>query len=89
VKFPDQFTSLSLSPRRIRSPLISRLFLHHTHRTHTHTHIQIEHIENRKKEREKEREGEREREKMIKAILIFNNNGKPRLSKFYEYHVSI
>ena len=24
---------------------------------------------------------------MIKAILIFNNNGKPRLSKFYEYHV--
>jgi AP-3 complex subunit sigma len=25
---------------------------------------------------------------MIKAILIFNNHGKPRLSKFYEYYVS-
>ena len=26
---------------------------------------------------------------MIKAILIFNNHGKPRLSKFYTYYVSI
>lgn len=26
---------------------------------------------------------------MIKAILIFNNHGKPRLSKFYERYVSI
>ncbi len=25
---------------------------------------------------------------MIKAILIFNNHGKPRLSKFYEHYVS-
>ena len=24
---------------------------------------------------------------MIKAILIFNNHGKPRLTKFYEYYV--
>ncbi|KAI2661927.1 AP-3 complex subunit sigma-1 [Labeo rohita] len=24
---------------------------------------------------------------MIKAILIFNNHGKPRLSKFYEHYV--
>ena len=23
---------------------------------------------------------------MIKAILIFNNHGKPRLSKFYQYY---
>lgn len=26
---------------------------------------------------------------MIKAILVFNNHGKPRLSKFYQYFVSI
>lgn len=26
-------------------------------------------------------------EKMIKAILIFNNHGKPRLNKFYQYYV--
>lgn len=26
---------------------------------------------------------------MIKAILVFNNHGKPRLSKFYEFYVSI
>ena len=26
--------------------------------------------------------------KMIKAILVFNNHGKPRLSKFYQYYVS-
>lgn len=26
---------------------------------------------------------------MIKAILIFNNHGKPRLSKFYQPYVSI
>ena len=25
---------------------------------------------------------------MIKAILIFNNHGKPRLNKFYQYYVS-
>lgn len=25
---------------------------------------------------------------MIKAILVFNNHGKPRLSKFYQYYVS-
>lgn len=25
---------------------------------------------------------------MIKAILVFNNHGKPRLSKFYEFYVS-
>ena len=25
---------------------------------------------------------------MIKAILIFNNHGKPRLNKFYHYYVS-
>lgn len=25
---------------------------------------------------------------MIKAILVFNNHGKPRLSKFYQYFVS-
>lgn len=24
---------------------------------------------------------------MIKAILVFNNHGKPRLSKFYQYFV--
>ena len=24
---------------------------------------------------------------MIKAILIFNNHGKPRLNKFYQYYV--
>jgi len=23
---------------------------------------------------------------MIKAILIFNNHGKPRLNKFYQYY---
>jgi hypothetical protein len=27
--------------------------------------------------------------RMIKAILIFNNHGKPRLNKFYQYYVSI
>lgn len=27
--------------------------------------------------------------KMIKAILVFNNHGKPRLSKFYQYFVSL
>lgn len=27
--------------------------------------------------------------KMIKAILIFNNHGKPRLSKFYQRYVSV
>ena len=26
---------------------------------------------------------------MISAILIFNNHGKPRLSKFYEFYVSL
>ena len=26
--------------------------------------------------------------RMIKAILIFNNHGKPRLNKFYQYYVS-
>ena len=26
---------------------------------------------------------------MIKAILVFNNHGKPRLTKFYQYYVSI
>lgn len=26
---------------------------------------------------------------MIKAILIFNNHGKPRLIRFYQYFVSI
>lgn len=26
---------------------------------------------------------------MIKAILVFNNHGKPRLSKFYQYFVGI
>lgn len=26
---------------------------------------------------------------MIKAILVFNNHGKPRLSKFYHYFVSV
>ena len=26
---------------------------------------------------------------MIKAILIFNNHGKPRLNKFYQYYVSM
>lgn len=26
---------------------------------------------------------------MIKAILVFNNHGKPRLSKFYQYFVSL
>lgn len=26
---------------------------------------------------------------MIKAILVFNNHGKPRLSKFYQFFVSI
>ena len=26
---------------------------------------------------------------MIKAILIFNNHGKPRLNKFYQYYVSV
>lgn len=26
---------------------------------------------------------------MIKAILVFNNHGKPRLSKFYQYFVSV
>lgn len=26
---------------------------------------------------------------MIKAILVFNNHGKPRLTKFYYYYVSI
>lgn len=26
---------------------------------------------------------------MIKAILVFNNHGRPRLSKFYQYFVSI
>ena len=25
---------------------------------------------------------------MIKAILVFNNHGKPRLIKFYSYYVS-
>lgn len=25
---------------------------------------------------------------MIQAILIFNNHGKPRLSKFYDFYVS-
>jgi len=25
---------------------------------------------------------------MIKAILVFNNHGKPRLLKFYHYYVS-
>jgi len=25
---------------------------------------------------------------MIKAILVFNNHGKPRMSKFYQYFVS-
>lgn len=25
---------------------------------------------------------------MIKAILVFNNHGRPRLSKFYQYFVS-
>jgi len=25
---------------------------------------------------------------MIKAILVFNNHGKPRLTKFYQYYVS-
>lgn len=25
-------------------------------------------------------------QKMIKAILIFNNHGKPRLNKFYHYY---
>lgn len=24
---------------------------------------------------------------MIKAILVFNNHGKPRLTKFYEFYV--
>jgi len=26
---------------------------------------------------------------MIKAILVFNNQGKPRLTKFYQYYVSV
>lgn len=26
---------------------------------------------------------------MIKAILVFNNHGKPRLSKFYQFYVSL
>lgn len=26
---------------------------------------------------------------MIQAILIFNNHGKPRLTKFYDFYVSI
>ena len=26
---------------------------------------------------------------MIKGILVFNNHGKPRLTKFYTYYVSI
>ncbi|KAH9640618.1 hypothetical protein HF086_000562 [Spodoptera exigua] len=26
---------------------------------------------------------------MIKAILVFNNHGKPRLSKFYQYFVFV
>ena len=25
---------------------------------------------------------------MIKAILVFNNHGKPRMSRFYQYYVS-
>ena len=25
--------------------------------------------------------------RMIKAILVFNNHGKPRLTKFYQYYV--
>ena len=25
---------------------------------------------------------------MIKAILVFNNHGKPRLSKFFQFYVS-
>ena len=25
---------------------------------------------------------------MIKAILVFNNHGKPRVNKFYQYYVS-
>ncbi len=25
---------------------------------------------------------------MIKAILIFNNHGKPRVNKFYQFYVS-
>lgn len=29
-----------------------------------------------------------DRNKMIKAILVFNNHGRPRLSKFYQYFVS-
>lgn len=31
----------------------------------------------------------RRRVNMIKAILIFNNHGKPRLIRFYQYFVSI
>ena len=30
----------------------------------------------------------RTKAKMIKAILVFNNHGKPRMTKFYEYYVS-
>ena len=26
---------------------------------------------------------------MIKAVLVFNNQGKPRLIKFFEHYVSI
>ena len=26
---------------------------------------------------------------MIKAILVFNNHGKPRLLKFYQHYVSL
>lgn len=32
---------------------------------------------------------EPKRADMIKAILIFNNHGKPRLIRFYQYFVSI
>lgn len=30
-----------------------------------------------------------ENNRMIKAILIFNNHGKPRLIRFYQYFVSV
>ena len=36
------------------------------------------------KAREQEKAG-----KMIKAILVFNNQGKPRLTKFFVHYVSI
>ena len=26
--------------------------------------------------------------KMIKAVLVFNSQGKPRLTKFFDYYVS-